>query len=267
MNKSNYPFSEINLWLNKKDSFHIFLPSQPNLDQVASACALTSSLNRSGKKAQVITREPIKTAFSQVYGVDKIRQKIRGRSFVVDIKYPFTNVEKINWDDQVEDRVRLIIQTQPGARPIEENMVELSRRGGAAQNIISIGFASRQQLGDTVASASENATKTDWEVINIARQEGELFGAVNLVDREALSYAEIIAALIEGLSLPANRDEASNLLLGLQAATDSFAPSAVSADAFEAAAFCLRAGGRLQQNKPEKEKNFQKPKIYRGTSE
>jgi len=72
--------------------------------------------------------------------------------------------------------------------------------------------------------------------------------------------------LVEGLSLPIDELEASNLLLGLRAATNSFSAANVGADAFEAAAFCLRAGGRLAEAASQGAAiNFGKPKIYRGT--
>lgn len=269
MNKKSYPFSELNLWLAKVEEIHILLPEKPSLDLVASGCSLSSSLKKGGKKTVLVCPEEVKVKFGQVYGVNEIRDKISERSFIISINYNLEDVEKVAWDDK-EQKVNLIIQPKEEAPIIREDMVSFSSRGGKVSNIITLGFRSSQELQAGLSRLGQNSNLLEQiEVVNIgigAEWERESFGQVKIIDSQASSFSEIIAALIEGLSLPIDESEASNLLLGLRAATNSFSAANLGADAFEAAAFCLRAGGKLTEAAPQGATvNFGKPKIYQGT--
>jgi len=266
MNKKNYSFSALNAWLNERNDFYLILPHQPKLDQVAAICSLASSLKKSGQLAQVLAPKSIQVKFNQIYGVNKISHQLRGRDFVININYPLKNVEKINWDDQQDNRVSLIIQSKRDVNPIEETMVSFNKKGGRIKNIISLGINSANELSQILKQITDKEFSPLPAVVNI-NNGGDFFGEVKIIDKEASSFSEIVIALIEGLSLPFGPDEANNLLLGLQVVTNSFSTGLVNADIFEAAAFCMRAGGQLKHfSLNDKNENFNKPKIYRGTS-
>jgi len=269
MNKKNYPFSELNLWLGKVEEVYILLPEKPSLDLVTAGCSLSSSLKKGGKKAVVICPEEVRVKFGQVYGVDEVKSGIAERSFVININYNLADVEKVAWDDK-EQKVNLIVQPKEEAPMIREDMVSFSSKGGKMNNIITLGFRSFQELQASLNQLGQNSNLSEQvEAVNIgigAEWERESFGQIKIVDSQASSFSEIIAALVEGLSLPIDEPEASNLLLGLRAATNSFSSANLGADAFEAAAFCLRAGG-ITKVIQETTVNFDKPKIYRGTQE
>ncbi len=262
MNKHSYPFSDLNVWLSKAEGVDIFLPEKPSLDQVAASCALASSLNKSGKRAQVISPQLMKVEFNSVYGVNKVAHKIEGRSLVVEIDYPLENVEKISWDDR-QPKVRLMVQPKVGAPAIEEKMVSFSREGGRVEKAILFGIPSLDAWKSLVSQLGAAET-SGAELVSINIDQETNFAQIPLVDTNASSYCEVVAALAEGLSLPMGEDEANNLLLGLQAATNFFTADNVGPDAFEAAAFCLRLGGKLK--KKEENGRFAPPKIYRGSS-
>ncbi len=267
MNKRSYPFSELNLWLGKIEEVYILLPEKPSLDLVASGCSLSSSLKKGGKKTALICPEEIKTQFSQVHGVDEVKSKVAERSFVISINYDLENVEKVSWDDK-QRKVNLIVQPKQGAPMIQAEMVNFSSRGGRISNIIALGFRSAQELRaglDRLGQAGNLLEQTQMVNIGIGVEwERESLGQIKIIDSRASSFSEIVAALIEGLSLPIDELEATNLLLGLRAATNSFSDAHLGPDAFEAAAFCLRAGGKLSGAAQKTEVSFDKPKIYRG---
>lgn len=270
MNKRNYPLSDLNIWLGQASEVGILLPEKPKLDQVASALALSDSLNKSGKKTQVLCSRSLDKEFSQVAGVEKISSKIEGRNFIIDINYPLINIEKINWDDQEKEKVSLIIEPKAEAPLISENLVSFRKSSGEVDNLIVIGFDSKQEAEETISLLGKKASLEETKIVNIHIKPGEFFGQIKLIDDEASSFSEVIAGLIEGLSLPISAEAASSLLLGLQAATNSFSKNGVGADTFEAAAFCLRAGGRLVRlvddgNSDSFGEGFQRPKIYRGS--
>ncbi|MBP8591446.1 hypothetical protein KBI33_03235 [Candidatus Shapirobacteria bacterium] len=266
MNKRNYPFAEVNMWLAGAEETPIFLPSQPKLDQVAAACALSSALTKAGKPSPVISPEPLKVEFSQIYGIDKVGQEIKGKIFVVNIDYSLDYIEKISWDDR-ERKVSLLIQPKAGAPTITPQMVSFANRGGELKNLIAFGFNSLNDLERVLQKLSPAPLDLNkLEILNINLNEAASFGRLKVVDGNASSYAEIVAALAEGLSLPLGEEEASNLLLGLKVSTDSFSDPQTSPDAFEAAAFCLRRGGRFPSfPQAPSATNFNPPKIYRGS--
>ena len=268
MNKKSYLFSELNLWLAKVGEIYILLPEKPSLDLVASGCSLSSSLKKGGKKTVLVCPEEVKVKFGQIQGVDEIRDKISERSFVISINYNLEDVEKVAWDDK-EQKVNLIVQPKGEAPTIREDMVSFSSRGGKVSNIITLGFRSSQELQAGLSRLGQNSDFLEQiKVVNIgigAEWGRESFGQIKIIDSQASSFSEIIAALVEGLSLPINESEASNLLLGLRAATNSFSAANLGADAFEAAAFCLRAGGKLTGAIQRTTVDFGKPKIYQGT--
>lgn len=272
MNKKSYPLSDLNVWLGQISEVKILLPKKPRLDQVAAAIALTDSLDKSGKKTQTLCPRSLNVEFGQVIGVDQISNEIEGRNFVININYPLTNIEKINWDDQEKKRVSLVIEPKLEAPLIEENMVSFKKSNGEIDNIIAFGFGSRQELEETIALLGRKTSFEKLKLVNININTGEFFGQIKLIDDEASSFSEIVAGMIEGLSLPLSVEAANNLLLGLQAATNSFSQTGIGAEAFEAAAFCLRAGGQLARQDGERgddlnnpRGDFQKPKIYRGS--
>ncbi len=273
MNKKSYPLSDLNAWLGQADDLKILLPEKPRLDQVAAATALSASLNKSGKKTQVVCSRPLTVEFSQVVGVEKITNQLEGRSFIININYSLANIEKINWDDREQERVSLIIEPKPEAPSINDRLVSFKKGSGSLKNAIVFGFSSQKELDQTIKSLGVKKTLDSLSLVNInLNRESEFFGQIKLIDLEASSFSEIVAGLIEGLSLPIEGESAGNLLLGLQAATNSFSVSGLGPDTFEAAAFCLRAGGQLlknnfsEQTSPEKTTEFARPKIYRGSA-
>ncbi|MDD3679658.1 MAG: hypothetical protein PHX72_02295 [Candidatus Shapirobacteria bacterium] len=271
MNKKNYPLSDLNVWLGRVNDIEILLPEKPKLDQVAAASALSDSLNKSGKKTQIFCPQALSVEFSRVIGVNRIANRVEGRNFVIDINYPLRNIEKINWDDQEEERVSLIIEPKTSAPLINSDMVTFKKSNGEIKNVIALGFSSREELTGAIKSLGSRSLLESLDLVNVNINSNEFFGQIKLIDNEALSFSEIIVGIIEGLSLSLGIEAANNLLLGLQAATNSFSVSGIGPDTFEAAAFCLRAGGQLLKNisfdsDTRETDGFSKPKIYRGSA-
>jgi hypothetical protein len=274
MNKKNYPLSDLNAWLGQVEEVNILLPQKPRLDQVAAAAALSDSLNKSSKKTQILCPRSLTVEFSQVIGVDKIANQVEGRSFIININYPLKNIEKINWDDQEEERVSLVIEPKSQAPAISQDLVEFKRGDGRIKNIIALGFSSRAQLDQAIHSVGAKDIPNNLNLINVNIDQVEFFGQIKLIDTEASSFSEVVAGVIEGLSLSFGSEAAQNLLLGLQAATNSFSLAEIGPGPFEAAAFCLRAGGQLEnkevsqgQENQKEPGRFSKPKIYRGSGQ
>ena len=78
----------------------------------------------------------------------------------------------------------------------------------------------------------------------------------------------MIASILKILNLPFDEDMAVNLLAGIKSATNNFQSTNVSAETFEAAALCLRAGARQAEEKKvaSPSSDWLAPKIYKGTT-
>jgi hypothetical protein len=80
------------------------------------------------------------------------------------------------------------------------------------------------------------------------------YGTVKLNSTGMSAFSEVMVKLLAYLGVSLTPEIASNLLAGMEVATDDFRSSSVSADTFEAVAQLMRAGGRrLPQAKVNKQ--------------
>ena len=277
MNKP-YPFTEINSALAGAKNVAILLPDNPDYDLVASSLALFLSFQKAGKPTSIASSSPMKVELSHLVGLNKITTKIGCKgNFTISIDYPLENLEKVTLPDNTKT-VNLIFKLKNGVPPIPNDKINFDQGGQEIDLYFLIGgdnLASFEKLVDSqVIQSSQN--------IAIRRQQTNL-GKIQIIDSSASSYSEIITAILVSLSLPSDQDIAQNLFLGLSRATANFSSQTVSADTFEAAALCLRAGAKRElrikvpaqgEAMPIEEKiksvppspDWLQPKIYRGTS-
>jgi len=110
-----------------------------------------------------------------------------------------------------------------------------------------------------------------------------------LINPQMASFGEFMTLLLSSLKMSVDEDIASNLLLGIEKATDNFSLIKSTPITFEAVALCLRAGARkplreflgekkVEEKKKEEKKeevevlktkpspDWFKPKIYKGNT-
>jgi len=73
------------------------------------------------------------------------------------------------------------------------------------------------------------------------------FGSVNLYDPTAIGTSEITFAVLQSLGLTLETDIATNLLAGIESASNNFSAPSVSADTFETVAQLMRLGAKKTQ--------------------
>lgn len=278
MNKP-YPFSEINSSLAEAKNIGVLLPDNPEYDLVAASLALFLSLEKAGKTMSIASPSPMRVEFSHLVGLDKIIDKIGSeKGLTISIDYPVDNVEKVSFDDS-NKKVNLIVKLKDGVPSIPTEKINFSESGSGFELFFFIGGKDYSSF-ESLISSQEIQTH---QGITITKKQTVLPGKIQIIDPSASSYSEIITAILVSLSLPSDQDIAQNLFLGLSKATADFTSPIVSADTFEAAALCLRAGAKREPTqkaptlqKPEKIEEKTKPvppspdwltpKIYRGTS-
>jgi len=273
----NYPFDELRKLLTSAQSIYVLLPSSVNFDQVSSALSLYLALAKSGKQVSVLAPEEMTVEFSHLVGVDKVGNKAAGGELVLTINAPIENVEKVSSSEE-DGKLNLTIRPKPGATPLKQEDIIFSSVGGNADLLFLVEPKKLENLGKIY---QENQSLfTEKPLVNISHfPRAEKLGQINIIDASASSCSEIIVGLIEGLGLLTDSDICGNLLLGLKNATGNFQSSAVTAQTFGAAAFCLRqgAGGQplpLSGNEedgstdepPTPSDDWFEPKIYKGST-
>jgi len=249
-------FNPIIQSLTEAKSAAIFLPENPPLDIAAAALSLYLSLQKTGKEVSIVCSSPMTVRFSQLVGINKVSSKISGRSLVISFDYSDNAIDKVSYNIE-NKKFNLVVQPKPGSTPLSTKNVSYTHSGDLKLGIV-IGSVSLDKLGPIYQQEKEIFNQT--QIINIdIHPNNSRFGKVNAIFPKASSFSEIIAALLKAANYPLDRDIAGNLLLGIQEATTNFGSPRTTAQAFEAAAFCLRSGAqrrsvaRQTQGKPSQE--------------
>jgi len=250
-------FAPVQQILATAQSVLVVAPKNPNLDKIAASLALFLSLKKAGKSVVVACPDEMTVEFSPLVGVDKIAQQLGGKNLIISFDYIEDSIEKVSYNIE-DNKFNLLIRPKTGFPPLSADKVNYSYSGGA-DLIFVIGAQSLEDLGSLYAQESKLYSQNS--VVNIdVNAKNTQFGKINLTDPTTSSCSEIIASLISSLKLPIDQDIASNLLLGMEETTEGFTSPGTTAVTFEAAAFCLRAGGR-RARKAAKVKQVKKPAL------
>jgi len=223
-------FTQLQPLLNSSQTVFVLLPQKLNLDLVAAGLSLFLSLEKAGKKVSVFCSSPMTVEFSVLVGVDRVKDQLEGKNLVISFDYIEDSVEKVSYNIE-NNKFNLMIQPKEGYPPLSPQKVQYSYAGASAELFLIVGTNSLEELGDIY--------QNNKKVIS----EGRVIG-FDIQGFQTSGWCELIANLIERFNLPIDEDIATNLLAGLEKETNSFAPEKSGLGSFEAAVFCLRAGGR-----------------------
>lgn len=223
-------FSQLQQTLTTAQTIFIIFPQKLNQDEVAAGLSLFLSLKKAGKQASVFCSRQMTVEFSSLIGVDRVKNKLEGKNLIISFDYIEDSIEKVSYNIE-NNKFNLVVQPKEGYPPLSTDKIRYSYSGGNVDLFLLIGTSSFQDLGDIYF---ENKS---------AFEQGKVF-SLNTTDLNAVSHSEIVANLLAYLKLPIDEDIASNLLVGIEMATASFSSPKTGPATFEAAAFCLKAGGR-----------------------
>lgn len=214
----------------------------PSLDSVASSLALYLGLKKLGKKASVFCEDKIKVEFGNLIAVDRITDKLGGRNFVISLDYKEGSINKVSYNIE-GDRFNLVIESRPGVPQLTPENVHYSYSDAAADLIFVVDAPTLSDLGRIYEEKREIFLQE--KIVNIDHSEqNENFGRINLVVPQAASTSEIVTLLLRNLDIKIDQDIATNLLAGVTFGSNNFSSPKTNATTFEAAALCLRAGGK-----------------------
>jgi nanoRNase/pAp phosphatase (c-di-AMP/oligoRNAs hydrolase) len=262
--------NEIQTLLTNAQEVLILTHETPSQDSLGASLALFLSLSASGKRGTVACPKPLTVEFGNLVGIDKINQNLSSKNFIISLDYVEGAIEKVSYNI-TNDKFNLVIEPRVGAPPFSPERVHYSQDNANPGLIFVLDSANLEQLGKFYQDEKDLYSKV--ATVNIDyHPNNSHFGKINLIDPSASSTSEIITFLLQNLGLPLTEDIATNLLVGITVATNNFSESA-GAGAFEAAAICLKAGGKRLGMVKKKEEPSQEapadwlqPKIFKSSS-
>lgn len=214
----------------------------PTPDAIGSALALYLGLTGLGKKVTVACPDPMVVGLSSFVGADKVTTKMGEKNFVISLDYQEGSIEKVSYNIE-GSRFNLVVEPRAGFEPFSQDKVHYSYQGVSPDVIVSVDTIHLGGLKKLYEDQKELFAAKP--IINVDRHPNNAqYGAVNRVNPEASSTAEMVAQLLSELGVALTPDIATNLLNALYGATNSFSAAAVGPMAFELAAACLKAGGK-----------------------
>jgi len=217
----------------------LVIPENPSQDIVAASLAFYLSLSQSGKVCSIVSSTSPVVRDSHLVGLDKISTDVGGENLVITLNVPENAIDKVTSNTE-GGHLNLIVNPAKGAPSITEKDIKFSYSGASADLVIILGAADLKDVG--VLAEKEQGLFDVAKLVNISNQVGT-FGSVNITDPSS-SNSELITALLKELALPLDVDIASNLMRGIEEATDGLSSPNMTADTFEALAVLYRTGAR-----------------------
>lgn len=218
--------------------------TRPNIDQIASMVALTHALRKLGKKVSAVTTDRVPGG-AQFVAKGIVDSSLAGsRDFIVQVSLAKAEVDKVKY---TVDEGKLNIHVTPFSGGFKPADVSFTDGDYHFDLIISLGVPRRSNL-DTLFNQNPTLLTTipllnlDYHRIN------EQYGAINLVETNSSTVAEMVLALTESVQgglLDAQM--ATALLAGIMAATDRFTSANTTAKSMTVAAQMLAAGADQQK--------------------
>lgn len=277
--------NSFNSLLGESKSILVLLPERPKFDEVAAGLSLYLTLSES-KSVSIASSSPMVVEFNRLVGVNKIEDKLGSKNLVIYFKdYNADNVEKVSADVE-GDEFRLTIVPQSGVKPPENRQIKFDRSGVDADMAVLVGGNSINDFPFLKQKDLESAKLVHIGNKSIDTQSQKVIS----LSSPASSVSERTMGIIQENGLNLMEDAATNLIAGIEEATQSFSSSNVSANTFEAMAALMKAGGSRKSGEVRREnyppgaipgerpesktedthsktpKDWTKPKIYKGTS-
>lgn len=228
--------------VNKAQEVLVLIRDNPKLDHVASGLSLYLGLNQAGKSVTVACTTPMRVEFNRLVGVDKVTQTIGNRNLVIAFPYVKDSIEKVSYHVD-ENTFNLIIQPKASFPNLQSDKVSYSYSGAEADLVFVVGAQKLEDLGILYQAERQLFDKTT--LVNLdSHPRNTKFATLNLVWNQYSSCAEAVTETLAVLGFQLNEDIASNLLAGVNDATQNFQRFGLKPKAFEVAAQLMQAGGK-----------------------
>lgn len=226
--------------IDKSGSVLILLPTEPYFDQVAAGLSLYLSL-RSTKDVQIYSPNPMTVEFNRLIGVNKVTGELGDKNLIIRfIDYRAEDVDRVSCD--IEDgQFKLTVVPKPSVPPPTKDQVEISYAGISADTVIMIGGAN-----DSHFPALSSQELVGANIVHIGVRDITMSSDKNYISfaRPASSVCEIVFELLSESQFPIDVDIATNLIMGIEEASQNFRSEGVTANTFFIMGELIRLGGR-----------------------
>ena len=220
----------------------ILLPQTPHYDAVAASLACKISLDSSGKAVSVVCADPMTVEFNRLIAVDTVSTSFGNRNLVITFPGQTEAVDKVSYNlDRGE--LQLVITPKTGAPDLDHKKLKFVPGSAQTDLVLLIGVEQLLDLGPLYQDSKDMLKTT--KVVSVTRDlPRENYTPYQVFDPEASSLSELMVHLIDSLNLHFHPDVATNLLAGMDKATQGFSSPTVSTSTFEMAAHLMRRGAR-----------------------
>lgn len=250
-NNTGPDFTPMASVVNEAQTFLCFVHPQATYDAVAAATSFCLAARDAGKSCTVVCEEPMRVEYNYLVGIDKVKQSVGNRDLVISFAYNENQVDKVSYNiNEDEQRFELIVSPKPGSQPLDPATVDFEQTGLAADAILLFGYHSFDELGEIYEKERYNINHA--YTVAFTQNQVPSFAKMHLeLQPENFSYSEMVYFLIRQLQLAqVNDDLATNLLSGIEYATERFSQASMPARVFETVANLMRRGGQRQPDNP-----------------
>ena len=221
-------------------SLIIFVPTKANTDQVASALAFFLAL-KDTKPIQIISSSQVTVSFNRLIGIDKVSNELGNKNLVIGFTdYDANGIERVSYDI-VENKFKLTVIPKQGINPPTKDQVVVSYEGITADTIILFGGETDADFPQLTAKGLESANIYHVGTRPLTVDPSRV---VYTFAQPMASVSELTFYLMNEAGLTIDSDIATNLLMGIENATQSYRSQSVTAETFEVTANLIRLGGR-----------------------
>jgi hypothetical protein len=230
--------------LDSSTKISLLLPVKPKFDAVAAALGLKLSLDLVGKSTRVVCPDPMLVEFNRLVGVETIINKFGSRNLIIAFPNQTEHVDNVSYN--IENGVlQLVISPKSEAPELDHHRLRFITAAGKQDLLVTIGVTDLHELGPVYDEVKDLFQAQSSTVVSLSHTpHRDQFALYQLHDYDSISLSQIAAHTIDSLGLPLDSDSASNLLAGLEKATDSFRSAKVTVATFEIAAKLMRHGAK-----------------------
>ena len=219
----------------------VVLDQNATFDQVAGGLALTQALEQADKQVRLVSPKP-RQGLDQLFEASRISTELGHQSLTISFDYSEDKVDNISYHIGEETgKFYLTVRPKAGVEPLDPSSVEYSHTGAVADLLILIGVSDLEELDQLYYGYEDLYRNTTSIVINNFKSE---FGTIGIDVSSSPTTSEFIYLLLQNQNLPITADIATNLLTGIEQASNRFQSRSITANTFEVAAKLMNLGAR-----------------------
>jgi len=231
-------------FLENSNSAIIILPLKPFFDQVAAGLSLYLAI-RGKKDVQIYSPSEMIVEFNRLIGVNKITQELGNKNLIIEfLDYKATDIERVSYDIK-EGQFKLTVIPKQKVSPPKKDKVELTYSGISADCVILVGGANESHFPAVFASELSGAS-----IAHIGTKDITFGKNYTSFARPASSVSEIVYGLIKESDFVLDEDSATNLLAGIESATNYLSDPSMGADTFSVVSELMRLGAKRSVRLP-----------------